>query len=61
VFIHFWVFSPGPNSPIDWMKSCVETLEPDPLSPTRKKILLGLNFYGNDFVLGSGGPIIGSQ
>ncbi|KAK2166544.1 hypothetical protein LSH36_38g08004 [Paralvinella palmiformis] len=53
--------SPGPNSPIDWMKSCVETLEPDPLSPTRKKILLGLNFYGNDFVLGSGGPIIGSQ
>lgn len=53
--------NPGPNSPIDWVQACVETLEPDPSSPDRKKILLGLNFYGNDYVLGSGGPIIGNQ
>ena len=53
--------SPGPNSPIDWVRSCVEALEPDPSSPDRRKILLGLNFYGNDYVSGSGGPIVGNQ
>ncbi|CAD5111391.1 DgyrCDS705 [Dimorphilus gyrociliatus] len=52
---------PGPNSPLQWMKACVESLVPDPSSELRKKILLGLNFYGFDFVTGSGGPIIGSQ
>lgn len=52
---------PGPNSPLPWIKLCVETLVPDPNSPYRKKILLGLNFYGNDFVPGGGGPILGHQ
>ncbi|XP_064652305.1 chitinase domain-containing protein 1-like [Lineus longissimus] len=52
---------PGPNSPTMWVRACVEHLEPDPKSPNRKKILLGLNFYGNDFITGAGGPIVGNQ
>ncbi|XP_021355543.1 chitinase domain-containing protein 1-like [Mizuhopecten yessoensis] len=55
---------PGANSPIDWVKDCVEALVPkeDPIS--RSKILLGLNFYGNDFTMtrgGNGGAILGHQ
>ena len=53
--------SPGPNSPIKWMKLCVETLVPEPTSPNRRKILLGLNFYGNDYGLGDGGAILGQR
>lgn len=40
--------SPGPNSPLDWVETCVLSLAPE-LSPDRSKILLGLNFYGYDF------------
>ncbi|XP_002738417.1 chitinase domain-containing protein 1-like [Saccoglossus kowalevskii] len=39
---------PGPNSPIGWVKACVQTLAPEP-GPRRQKILLGLNFYGYMF------------
>ncbi|XP_013380557.1 chitinase domain-containing protein 1-like [Lingula anatina] len=53
--------SPGPNSPLSWMRSCVETLVPESASPYRRKILLGLNFYGADYVPGGGGPILGQQ
>ena len=53
-------FRPGPNSPILWMKQCVESI--DPKSSNRKKILLGLNFYGNEYSAGgAGGPILGNQ
>lgn len=41
-------FSPGPNSPMEWVEECVLSLAPE-LSPQRQKILLGLNFYGYDF------------
>ena len=63
LILHVILFidSPGANSPIDWVRSCVEVLEPDANSPNRKKILLGLNFYGNDYISGSGGPIVGHQ
>ncbi|CAG2204650.1 CHID1 [Mytilus edulis] len=50
---------PGPNSPILWMKQCVEAI--DPKATNRKKILLGLNFYGNEYHAGGGGPILGHQ
>jgi len=53
--------NPGPNSPHQWMKKCIETLVPEANSPNRKKILMGLNFYGNDYVPGGGGPIVASQ
>lgn len=52
---------PGANSPLDWVRACVEALVPDSSSVNRRKILVGLNFYGNDYALGSGGPIIGNQ
>ena len=44
---------PGPNSPIDWMKKCVMLL--DPRGQNRKKILLGLNFYGLSYTADGGG------
>ena len=59
--IPFCSYRPGANSPESWMKECVETLVPDENSPNRQKILLGLNFYGNDYVQGGGGPIVGNQ
>lgn len=39
----------GPNSPLDWVRKCVELLDPDALN--RERILLGMNFYGNDYSL----------
>ncbi|KAM9013166.1 chitinase domain-containing protein 1 isoform 2-T3 [Ara ararauna] len=52
---------PGPNSPLPWLRACVQVLDPD--SKWRNKILLGLNFYGMDYsALGaSGEPILGSR
>ncbi|KAM7429736.1 Chitinase domain-containing protein 1 [Porites harrisoni] len=51
---------PGPNAPLEWMKDCVLTLSPEK-GKQRSKILLGLNFYGQDFTSGGGGPILGSR
>ncbi|CAB3380374.1 Hypothetical predicted protein [Cloeon dipterum] len=50
---------PGPSSPLPWMKDCVEGLVPDSDDENRRKILLGLNFYGMDFTINGGGPILG--
>lgn len=50
---------PGPNSPINWVKLCVESLVPDGNDKRREQILLGLNFYGNDYTVSGGGPILG--
>nr|XP_031360915.1 chitinase domain-containing protein 1 isoform X2 [Lonchura striata domestica] len=52
---------PGPNSPLPWVRACVEVLDPD--SKWRNKILLGLNFYGMDYsaLETSGEPILGSR
>ncbi|XP_055578370.1 chitinase domain-containing protein 1 isoform X2 [Falco cherrug] len=52
---------PGPNSPLPWVRACVQVLDPD--SKWRNKILLGLNFYGMDYsALGATGePILGSR
>ncbi|XP_062585421.1 chitinase domain-containing protein 1-like [Saccostrea cucullata] len=45
---------PGPNSPLSWMESCVLALAPDDNPEVRQKILLGLNFYGNEYSVGGG-------
>ncbi|TFK01180.1 E3 ubiquitin-protein ligase parkin [Platysternon megacephalum] len=52
---------PGPNSPLSWVRACVQVLDPE--SKWRSKILLGLNFYGMDYsALGaSGEPILGNR
>jgi len=33
----------------------------DPEAKYRERLLLGLNFYGNDYTINGGGPIVGSQ
>lgn len=48
---------PGPNSPIDWMERCVKLIDPE--AKFRKKILMGLNFYGFDYTSQGGGHILG--
>ncbi|XP_062616448.1 chitinase domain-containing protein 1-like [Saccostrea cucullata] len=52
---------PGPNSPLSWMESCVLALVYDDNPEVRQKILLGLNFYGNEYSVGRRGPMVGSQ
>jgi len=47
---------PGPNSPIKWVRKCVEKLDPEGFH--RSKILIGLNFYGFDYTSEGGGHII---
>ncbi|XP_043698310.1 chitinase domain-containing protein 1 [Telopea speciosissima] len=58
--------NPGPNAPLKWIQSTLQLL----LQNTRSdpsmahKILLGINFYGNDFMLSEGfggGAIIGKE
>lgn len=44
-----------------WMKDCVQALVPDQDDSNRQKILLGLNFYGMDFTINGGGPILGKD
>lgn len=52
---------PGPNSPLPWVRACVQVLDPE--SKWRSKILLGLNFYGMDYSApgASGEPILGNR
>jgi len=50
---------PGPNSPLDWVRRCVETLDPEGTS--REKILLGMNMYGFDYTSQGGGHIHGKE
>jgi len=49
----------GPNAPLSWMRACVENLDPD--EEHRKKILLGLNFYGYMYSAQGGAPVLGHQ
>eukprot|EP01027_Heterolobosea_sp_BB2_P016397 GEZU01023352.1.p1 GENE.GEZU01023352.1~~GEZU01023352.1.p1 ORF type:complete len:210 (+),score=58.19 GEZU01023352.1:383-1012(+) len=61
--------SPGPNSPYEWDKQCLERLlgsnkDGGDAAARRKKILMGLNMYGNDYTPfsgGGGGAILGPQ
>ena len=51
---------PGANAPIHWIKEAVEHISPKN-DENRGKILLGLNFYGNDYTPNGGGPIVGHE
>ncbi|MED6180149.1 hypothetical protein PIB30_007660 [Stylosanthes scabra] len=61
--------NPGPNAPLKWIQIVLRLLLGNPGSRPKSlasKILLGINFYGNDFSLsrdsgGGGGAIIGSD
>ncbi|XP_012935623.1 chitinase domain-containing protein 1 [Aplysia californica] len=53
---------PGPNSPIEWVRDCILNLAPNSNSPVRKKLLMGLNFYGLKYKSGGGGDhVLGNQ
>lgn len=52
---------PGPNGPLKWARECIEKLVPHSDDPRRAQILMGLNFYGNNYTPEGGGPILGSQ
>jgi len=53
---------PGPNAPIGWVKTCIEALAPLRDSPIRKKLLVGMNFYGFKYSPnGKGGPVLGKE
>ena len=52
---------PGPNSPLSWSRKCVKALVPEKNDPRRAQILMGLNFYGNNYTPEGGGAILGSQ
>lgn len=49
---------PGANAPLYWVKNAVQVICPSNDVEKRSKILLGLNFYGNDFTPESGEAIL---
>ncbi|XP_008310358.1 chitinase domain-containing protein 1 [Cynoglossus semilaevis] len=51
--------SPGPSSPLSWVRDCVLQLAPN--TQWREKILLGLNLYGLDFASQGTEPILGGR
>lgn len=52
---------PGPNSPLEWTRECIQKLVPDNDDPRRRQILMGLNFYGYNYNPQGGTAILGSQ
>lgn len=57
---------PGANAPLYWIQNAVEHICPDTVpnyAEKRRKILIGLNMYGNDYTLegGDSGAIVGRQ
>lgn len=46
--------NPGPNAPLKWIRASLEMLLGGADSEHAPKIFLGINFYGNDFVLSGG-------
>ncbi|EFN82865.1 chitinase domain-containing protein 1 [Harpegnathos saltator] len=52
---------PGPNSPIEWARQCVELLVPKKNDPKRAQILLGINFYGYNYTPDGGRTILASD
>nr|XP_023027139.1 chitinase domain-containing protein 1 [Leptinotarsa decemlineata] len=50
---------PGPNAPLPWVSDCITTLTSE--ENKRNKILTGLNFYGNDYTVNGGGPIVSHE
>ncbi|KAF5291398.1 hypothetical protein FQR65_LT01708 [Abscondita terminalis] len=50
---------PGPNAPIKWIEQCVNNLAT--AIKKRNKLLVGLNFYGNDYTVNGGGAIVSND
>ncbi|XP_030380452.1 chitinase domain-containing protein 1 isoform X2 [Scaptodrosophila lebanonensis] len=55
---------PGANSPLYWARRAIELIAPDgchDVEEKRRKILMGLNMYGNDYTPDGGTPITYSK
>jgi chitinase domain-containing protein 1 len=55
---------PGPSAPLDWVRQNVQRLldRGARLPRAPQSVLVGLNFFGNDFGLPQGGgPILGHE
>lgn len=55
---------PGANAPLHWIRTSIENIVPstaEHFEIKRKKILMGLNMYGNDYTPDGGGPIVAGQ
>jgi chitinase domain-containing protein 1 len=50
---------PGANSPVKWIKKCVETLAPN--KSERSKFLIGFNFYGYEYTPTGGHPVVAKE
>lgn len=52
--------NPGPNAPLPWVQQCLQQLFPSGSreaatnSDYREKVLMGINFYGNDYIIPQG-------
>ncbi|XP_055810870.1 uncharacterized protein LOC129880719 isoform X2 [Solanum dulcamara] len=63
---HSSPYNPGPNAPLKWIRSTLHLLVGAGSKGRRlgEKIFVGINFYGNDFVMSAGlggGPIIAHE
>eukprot|EP01018_Ginkgo_biloba_P004542 Gb_07995 [translate_table: standard] len=70
-------YRPGPNAPLAWVRACLQLLLPGSRRKVQtaakidkettqyklaEKVLMGINFYGNNYVLPrGGGPILGHE
>ncbi|CAB4006645.1 Chitinase domain-containing 1 [Paramuricea clavata] len=50
----------GPNAPLQWVRDSVKALSPDS-NEQRKKVFVGLNFYGMDYSPSGGSAVVGSR
>ncbi|KAL8162456.1 hypothetical protein V2J09_013945 [Rumex salicifolius] len=48
-------YNPGPNAPLKWIHSILQLLLHNADKSLARKVFLGLNFYGYDFLLSEGG------
>lgn len=48
-------YSPGPNAPLEWVHSTIKFLLSVGGKRLADKIFVGINFYGNDYVIAEGG------
>ncbi|XP_021851704.1 uncharacterized protein [Spinacia oleracea] len=48
-------YSPGPNAPLTWVHSTIKLLLGDGGKSLANKIFVGINFYGNNYILAEGG------
>ncbi|KAL2468863.1 Glycosyl hydrolase superfamily protein [Forsythia ovata] len=57
--------NPGPNAPLKWIRFTLQLLLDGTTGDRQKfdkRIFVGINFYGNDFIIsGGGGPILGTD